>query len=107
MRDGLVSANDSISAANKVMANYPNPHLELARLTRLLGDSAALTDFSMNGNEIRVRGVAKDAAAIMEQLTDEAAYAQVNAPQAITRVGGSSGMEQFHLNISLRSEAPE
>lgn len=108
MRDDLVAANDSISAANKVMENYPNPHAELARLTRLLGDSAALTDFSMTGNEVRVRGVAQDAAAIMELLTDEAAYTQVSAPQAITRVGGSSQLEVFHLNISLQEDgAPE
>ena len=100
----LAVANETIVAANEVVAAYPNPHEEIARLTRLLGDDASISSFSMTGPEIRLRGRATDAALVMEELTDEPAYLQVMSPQAITRVGNE---EQFYLNISVGEEVPE
>jgi hypothetical protein len=108
MRSSLLSANETIIAANNVIEEFPSPHLELARLTQLLGDTASLADFSINGTGIRVRGMSIDgeAAAVMQLLIDEPAYLEVTAPQAITRVGRTD-MEQFFLNIRLRGRAPE
>ena len=100
----LAVANETIAAANEVVAAYPNPHAEIARLTRLLGDDASISSFSMTGPEIRLRGRAGDAALVMEELTDEPGYLQVMAPQAITRVGD---VEQFYLNIRVGEEVPE
>ena len=47
-----------------------------------------------------LRGRAMDAASIMQKLTDEPAYGEVTAPQAIVKVG-NTGLEQFSLNINL------
>jgi hypothetical protein len=101
----LAVANETIAAANEVVALYPNPHAEIARLTKLLGDETSITSFSMAGPEIRLRGRAADAALVMQQLTDEPAYSQVLAPQAISRV--ADGQEQFSLNIRVGDEVPE
>jgi general secretion pathway protein L len=105
MRNSLATANEAITTANQIMALHPDPHAEIARLTRLLGDDASLVQFTMIGKEIRIRGRAADAAAVMQQLTDEADYAEVTAPQAITRLG-NTGLEQFYLNIRLRDAVP-
>jgi hypothetical protein len=101
----LAVANETITAANEVVALYPNPHAELARLTRLLGDETSISSFSMAGPEIRLRGKAGDAALVMQQLTDEPGYRDVVAPQAISRV--ADGQEQFYLNIRAGEEAPQ
>lgn len=102
----LVVANESIAAANEVVAQYPSPHLEIARLTHLLGDDASIANFSMRGPGIRLRGRAADAATVMEQLTEEPAYSEVKSPQAIVRLG-DTGLEQFYLDIRLAEGAPE
>ncbi len=103
LRIVLATANETIAAANEVIALYPNPHAELARLTRLLGDETSISSFSMAGSEIRLRGRAGDAALVMQELTDEPGYLQVRAPQAISRV--ADGQEQFYLNIQVGAGA--
>ena len=100
MRLSLAVANETVTAVNEVVASYPNPHVELARLTNLLDDEVSLTRFSIQGREIRIQGRAVNAASVMQLLTDEPGYSQVSAPQAITKVG-NSGLEQFSLDIKL------
>ena len=80
--------------------------LSTVQLTSLLDDDAFLQEFKINGNKIRLRGRAKDAAQLMQRLTDEKNYANVSAPQAITRLG-NSGMEQFFLDLEIYDEALE
>jgi len=99
-REALIEANRAIEAANALVQAYPNPHVEMARLTRLLGDEAYLAHFSMRGRDLRLRGRARDAAAVMQTLSQEAAFAGVTAPQAITAVG-NSGLEQFYLDVEI------
>jgi general secretion pathway protein L len=103
MRTTLMRANEIITTANEVVSRYPNPHKELTRLSQLLED-AHLSQFAMGGADIKLRGQSSDAAAVMQLLTDQAAYTDVTAPQPITRIG-SSGLEQFFLNMTLREEA--
>jgi len=100
MRSALALANETIGATNHIVSLHPNPHFELARLTRLLDDSVYIVQFAMSGREIRLRGRATDAASVMQLLTDQPYYAEVTAPQAIVKVG-NSGLEQFSLNITL------
>ena len=97
----LAAANKTITAANEVMARYPSPHAEIARLSGLLGDDARITSFAMTGPDIRLRGRAADASLIMEQLTNEPAYVDMT-PQEIVRVG-NTGQEQFSLNFRVTS----
>ena len=104
-RERLISANAAIEAANDFVAAYPNPHIELARLTRLLDDEAYLAHFSMRGKDLRLRGRAVDAARVMQSLSEDDAYASVTAPQAITAVG-NTGLEQFYLDVELTEPRP-
>jgi len=106
MRSSLVSANEMITAVNRIAMTYPNPHNEIARLTHLLGDGESINQFSMNGLELELRGQAADAASVMQRLTDQTDYAEVTAPSAFTRVPGAK-VEQFSLHILLRErESP-
>ena len=101
----LALANETIAAANEVVAAYPNPHAEIARLTRLLEDDASISSFSMAGSDIRLRGRAGNAALVMEELTDEPTYRDVMSPQATSR--RPDGQEQFYLNIRVGAEVSE
>jgi len=103
MRSSLAIANETITTVNAFVSAQPNPHYELARLTRLMGDGAALRHFSMRGKNIKLRGRALDAAAVMQQLTDEPAYGEVTGP--IRKVGNTE-LEQFDFNIALVDESP-
>jgi hypothetical protein len=105
LRSALALANETVAGAGKYQENHPNPHTELARVTRLLGDEAFVQQFSMEGREIRLRGQAENAAKVMEQLISEPAYVEVTAPQAITKMG-NTGMERFVLNIKLAGALP-
>lgn len=100
MRTEIVTANDIIATVNEMVSQRPSPHVEMARLSRLLGDDAYLVQFTMQGTSLAIRGVADDAAVVVQQLTEEPAYARVSAPQAITNYF-NTGQEQFFLNIEL------
>jgi general secretion pathway protein L len=100
-RAALALANETIAAVNKIAATYPNPHVEIGRLTHLLGDGESVDQFSMNGLEINLRGRAVDAASVMQRLTDQPDYAEVSAPRAFAREKDTQA-EQFYLNILMR-----
>lgn len=100
LRAELAAAAGIVATTDRYLLQHPNPHLELARLTRLLGDEAYVQQFAMNGREIRIRGQAVNAAEVMSQLTAEPAYAEVTVPQAITKLG-NTGLERFVFNIRL------
>lgn len=99
-RVSLLSATDAIQAVHGYVVSHPSPHVELARLTRLLGDGASIINFSMTGADLQLRGRARDAAEVVQQLTGEPAYQRVTSPQAITKMG-DTGYEEFHLDITL------
>jgi len=101
MRSSLGLANEMIAAVNEVVALYPNPHVEISRLTHLLADGEYIEQFSMKGPDIALRGRAADAATVMQRLTDQPDYAEVTAPRAITRLKGTQ-TEQFYLDIRRR-----
>ena len=103
MRASVLRANDAVGAIAALRAENPNPHLELARLTRLLSDDAYLESLSMTGGELSIRGRAGNAAEIMELLIKEPAYASVTAPQAIVKT--PDGQERFTLAITLAEGA--
>jgi len=104
MRSSLGQANEMIVAVNEIAMAYPNPHIEISRLTHLLNEGEFIQRFSIKGLEVDLQGGAEDAASVMERLAGQPEYAEVTAPRAITRVRGTEG-ENFYLNIRLR-EAP-
>ena len=101
LRSSLGVSNGIIAAVNEVVLAYPNPHTEISRLTHVLEDGEFVEHFSMRGLDLELRGLAADAASVMQRLTDEPDYAEVMAPRAITRVKNSE-MEQFYLSIRRR-----
>jgi hypothetical protein len=101
-RDQLAATNAAISELNKLSLLLPNPQPEIHRLTQLLPDSAYVTQFTQEGRSIRLRGRGTDAASLQQAMTKEPAFKQVNAPQAISRVG-NTGLEQFFLDIQLKA----
>lgn len=103
MRSALGRANETITAVNAITARYPGAHEELARLTRLVGDTAYVERLSISGQEIDLRGRAANAAAVMELITEQQAYAGVTAASPIRKIPGT-GVEQFHLKIQRRGE---
>jgi general secretion pathway protein L len=100
MRSAIVRANETVAAVNALAAERPSPHYELSRLSHLLGDDASLLQVSVQGTGLDIRGVADDASVVVQQLTDEPAFSEVIAPQAITKYF-NTGQEQFFLNIKL------
>lgn len=99
-REELLAANEQLEQAHEVQFEYPNPHLEIARLTRLLKDDTFITHFSMRGSELRLRGRSADAALVMQSLAQDEAYEAVEAVGPITSVG-NTGLEQFNLKITV------
>ena len=103
MREGLIVANETILEANKLIAANPSPHVELARLTRLLEEDSSLSHFALGQTVLRIRGSSRDAAALQALLNDVPEYKEVIATQPIT-VMGNTGFEQFFLDINLVEE---
>ncbi|MEP6389139.1 MAG: PilN domain-containing protein [Halioglobus sp.] len=101
-RTQLTTANETLTAANEVITQFPNPHKELARLTALLPDDSHLDQFSVRGKELRIRGQADDAASVMQSLTNVEDYVSVTAPQAIRKVSRTN-KELFYLDIETQS----
>lgn len=104
MRSALGAANETIAAANEITALYPDAHHELARLTRIVADTAYVERLAISGQEIDLRGRATDAAAVMELLTEQKEYSGVTAASPIRKIPGTN-VEQFHLKIQRRSAA--
>lgn len=104
LREQLADANATVDVLNKLTWLYPNPHVELGRFSALVPDDAFVTQFTMNGREVRIRGRGRDGAGLLQTLTARREFKSVNAPQAITRVG-NTGFEQFFIDISLGGQA--
>lgn len=102
LRTQLVSSKAMITAANTLLSEYPSPHLEMKRLSALLGDDTWLSSIEVKGAKIKIEGESVDASAVMQQLLDNPAYSRVEAPIAFKT--GRSGMERFTLNLTLAAE---
>jgi hypothetical protein len=97
-RDKLSAGNALLDAANTQLAGSPDVYQELVRLSRALDDATWLTQVDIKNGTMRIDGQSPNAARVMQQLTDEPAYAEVTAPAAIRTVG-RSGLERFVLDI--------
>ena len=102
LRDRLAEINGVVAELSALNERLPSPQLEIARLTELLPDSAYVTQYTQTGRSIRIRGLSTDGASLQQALTEVPAYTSVKATQAISRVG-NSGLEQFFLDLELKS----
>ncbi|MFV8818303.1 PilN domain-containing protein [Haliea sp. E17] len=98
LRSVVGDSNELIAAVNEISSQYPNPHMELARLTHLLEDSAYIDRLSIEGREMDIQGKAVNAAQMMELLTKQDAWSGVTAGSPIRKLPNSN-REQFHLKI--------
>lgn len=99
LRTSLASSKSRIETINQLLAEHPSPHRELKRLAALLDDDTWLGLVEIQGAAIKIEGQSTDAAAVMQELLRQSAYARVEAPVAIRKVG--PGSEQFVLKIAL------
>ncbi|MEP4146611.1 MAG: PilN domain-containing protein [Halioglobus sp.] len=104
MRSAIGAANEAIQAVNTITSVYPSAHLQLAKLTELLGDDAFVERLAISGLEVDLRGRAEDAAEIMELLTKQPEYSGVTAASPIRKIPGTN-VEQYHLKIQLEGGA--
>ncbi|MDG2047005.1 MAG: PilN domain-containing protein [Halioglobus sp.] len=102
LRAELASAKANIVTINELLAEHPDPHAELNKLAAILGDDTWIATAELKGTQMKIEGESEDAAAVMQQLLDDPAYARVVAPVAIRKV--RSGMEYFVLNITLAAQ---
>jgi hypothetical protein len=102
LRTTLSSSKTKIATVNELLAAYPSPYGELKRLSALLGDDTWLVLADIQGSAIKIEGGSEDASAVMRKLLVHPAYARVEAPVAIRKVG--PGSEHFVLKLTLGSE---
>ncbi len=99
LRTALASSKAMIVEVNGLLAAYPSPRRELQRLSALLDNNTWLGMAEIQGPAIKIEGESNDASAVMKKLLDQPAYARVEAPVAIRKVG--SGLEHFVLKLTL------
>lgn len=103
LRTQLGSAKARIKEINELLGAYPSPHRELKRLSALLDDQTWISMIDIQGAAIKIEGQSTDASAVMQKLLHQSAYASVEAPVAIRKVG--TGSEQFVLKLTLAPQA--
>lgn len=103
IRTRMADANTTASQADALAAEHPNPHCELVRLTELLDDQAFIQSFQMRGRGLRLRGLAEDAARVMQTMAEAEDYEAVTAPQPIRPAGG--GRELFYIDAEVSAGA--
>lgn len=103
LRTSFASSKDMLESVNGLLQKYPSPQKELRRLSAILADDTWLSSVEVKGASIKIVGESDDAAAVMQQLLDEPAYARVVAPVAIKK--SRSGSERFVLNLDLATES--
>lgn len=101
MREQLTSSKELIRAAQELTLTLPPPYAEFRRLTKALGDDTWLSSAEIKGGKVKIEGESGNAAAVMQQLLDDPAYASVDAPVAFKKV--RSGMERFVFNLDRKT----
>lgn len=100
LRETLSQGNRTVDAANELIGRQVDFYPELVRLSSLLGDDTWLTQLELRSGEFKINGQSPDAAAVMQKLTDEPVYSDVNAPAAI-RKSRRGNVERFVLEINF------
>lgn len=71
----------------------------LARLTELIPDNAYLERLEINGRQVRIGGVASNAAMLLDQLGSHDGFKDVRTPSAIAR--RADGTETFFIEFTV------
>jgi general secretion pathway protein L len=103
LREQLVANNNLVADIQALPATRLDVLEQLERLTRNLPDDVHLISTEITPLTIRISGLADDAAALMQALNADPAYARVTAPAAIS-INRRTGKEQFTLEITLKPQ---
>lgn len=105
LREQLALDNSRAQALQTMLDEQHDYADLLDTLTAGAPDTVYLEQLGIEGNALRLRGWASNAAAYMQALTENPAYAEVRAPSAFRR-HGRTGLEQFVLELELQEAAP-
>lgn len=83
----------------------PSPLIVIEVLSRLLPDSVWLTDFTLDGNEVVITGLAEDASPLVALVEGAPHFEQVrfNTPSTRVRMAAGDGEEHDMERFSLRA----
>jgi general secretion pathway protein L len=103
LRSRVSDSKERLAAVNDMIAGTPDLQVELARLSRLLGDDTWLAQFDIKDSRLRIEGQSPDAAKVMQSISDQNVYERVTAPVAIRKVSRGN-LERFVLDLVLKSQ---
>lgn len=101
LRAQLRLNNDRAQNINQLVAGSSDPYLEIEQLSSLLDDTVWLSLINIKGDKIRMEGFAKNAAELMQKLSDQNRIEKVRSPAAI-RFDNRTKRERFVMELSLR-----
>lgn len=102
-RERLVALQTRISAVHEVLPVQADLPYLLEQLTEILPDSVYLLRFEAGGGQVRISGLADNAARLVDTLGTHALFSSVRTPAPISR--NREGLESFTVEMSLNPEA--
>lgn len=96
-REQLAASKSLIAAAQELTDSLHPPYLEFRRLTQVLDDNTWLKAAELRGEKVKIEGESSNAAAVMQLLLSNPAYASVESPVAFKKM--RSGKERFVFNM--------
>lgn len=98
-REALLKASTRLAAIKTHLEGQVNLPRLLDALTRVVPDSAHLTRLEVTGHQVRIGGIAANAAALIEALGALPEIRDVRTPSAISR--SSDGRESFAVEFAF------
>lgn len=98
-REALLKASTRLTAIKTHLEGQVNLPRLLDALTRVVPDSAHLTRLEVTGRQVRIGGIAANAAALIEALGALPEIRDVRTPSAISR--SSDGRESFAVEFAF------
>lgn len=100
LRDNLATDNQRIAELQKLIDSQVDHRALLDHLADQAGDDIYMQQVDIDGERVRLRGWAVNAAGFMQQLTQDPSYAEVKAPSGIRR-DARAQREQFVIELRL------
>jgi general secretion pathway protein L len=89
----------------RVLTSAPSKALALEELTRLLPDTARLTDLRFDGSAVHITGVAQSAIGLMPLLERSTVFVNAEQREAIM-ADQREGKERFSIQVQIRNSDP-
>lgn len=104
LRASLASLNQKITQLNVFTKTAARPLYPLNTLTQQLSDNAWLLSYQQKGRSVTIEGVANNAAALLQQLSESGRYEDVKPVSAIRTVSRGK-QERFKVELTLSPES--